>query len=119
MNTSAKGRIGEAAAAEYLEAAGYHVIARNVRTPRCELDLVATIDREVVFIDVKSWRSYGPEPLEFSIDARKRSSIVQGARLFLKSHAEYAECRVRFDVMLHRPDRGIERHVKHAFTESG
>jgi len=47
------GRRAEQAAAEYLQAQGYHVVARNWKTPRCEIDIVAHKDQTVYFIEVK------------------------------------------------------------------
>ncbi len=35
------GRLGEDAAARYLAARGYRIVARNVRADRVELDLIA------------------------------------------------------------------------------
>ena len=41
MNTKAKGNIGEALAAEYLEERGYRIIGRNVELTSCEVDIIA------------------------------------------------------------------------------
>lgn len=41
MNTKAKGDIGEALAAEYLEKKGYKIVGRNVKLTSCEVDIIA------------------------------------------------------------------------------
>lgn len=58
MNTSRKGRRGEAAAAQFLQGHGYRIIARNYRTPDGEIDLICLDGRVLVFVEVKA-RSNG------------------------------------------------------------
>jgi putative endonuclease len=48
------GQLGEAVAADHLEALGYQVRARNFRCPLGEIDLVADEAGELVFIEVKA-----------------------------------------------------------------
>ena len=43
MDTTTIGRQGEEAAAVFLERAGYEILARNFRTPRGEIDIVARL----------------------------------------------------------------------------
>jgi putative endonuclease len=50
----ARGELGERIAAEHLEHRGYTIVARNFRTRRGELDLVAADDRALVFCEVKT-----------------------------------------------------------------
>lgn len=52
----AVGRHGEAVVARSLEQAGWHVLARNWRTARGELDLVARDGTTVVAVEVKTRR---------------------------------------------------------------
>jgi putative endonuclease len=53
MKTTEQGRSAEAAAAKYLEKQGYKIIARNWRTPRCEIDLVVVKDGRACLVEVK------------------------------------------------------------------
>jgi putative endonuclease len=48
------GRLGEALAAAHLERLGYRVLARNVRTRRGEIDLIAAGEGALVFVEVKT-----------------------------------------------------------------
>src|SRR5438309_6979639 len=50
------GRLGEALAAAHLEGLGFGVLARNVRTRRGEIDLIAFDGRTLVFTEVKTRR---------------------------------------------------------------
>lgn len=57
MTTTETGRAAEDAAAKYLKKNGYKVVAQNWRTPRCEIDIVATKKKVVYFVEVKYRKS--------------------------------------------------------------
>src|ERR1700733_5617754 len=50
----ALGRYGEKLAAEHLRARGFELIARNYRTRRGEIDLIAFDGRTLIFVQVKT-----------------------------------------------------------------
>ena len=52
-----RGAWGEAAAAAFLQAQGYTILARNFRTRWGEIDLVASDAKYLVFVEVKTRRS--------------------------------------------------------------
>jgi putative endonuclease len=62
----------EAAVATHLEAMGWHILGRNVRVGRCELDIVA-LDAEdiLVIVEVRSRSAPGFGAPEESVDAGK------------------------------------------------
>lgn len=51
--TTQTGRKAEAAARAYLEMRGFRIIEQNYRRPRCEIDIIASKDGTVHFIEVK------------------------------------------------------------------
>ena len=53
MNTRQQGEQGERAAEEYLVACGMEPVARNLRYPRGEVDLVMRDGEYTVFVEVK------------------------------------------------------------------
>lgn len=53
MKTTEQGRAAEAAVAESLKKQGYKIADRNWRTRACEIDIVATKDKIVYFVEVK------------------------------------------------------------------
>ncbi len=57
MNTTAIGRRAEVAAASYLQANGYRVIAQNWKNRYCEIDLVVELLNIIYFVEVKYRRS--------------------------------------------------------------
>ncbi len=79
------GRSGEAAAAAYLIRCGYHLEARNWRCPHGELDLVARLDEQIVFVEVKTRRS-GPWHPEEAINRAKARRLIALAYAYLEAH---------------------------------
>jgi putative endonuclease len=57
MSSTYTGRKAEAAAAVYLEMRGYKIIEQNFRRPRCEIDIVASKDNTIYFVEVKYRRT--------------------------------------------------------------
>jgi putative endonuclease len=93
------GREGENRAAAALEAKGMSIIARNVRSPAGEIDLIALEGETVVFVEVKTWSAYGIEELARGIGPKKRRRIIETAKYFLSAHREYNGMALRFDVV--------------------
>jgi putative endonuclease len=111
----AKGRLGEEEAALFLEAEGWSIVARNYRWRGGEVDLVASLDGVLAFVEVKNWDSAGPEDLERAIGRDKRRRIVETAKIFLSRNRQYNDWSVRFDVILVRGGAVVERY-RSAFT---
>lgn len=93
----------EAAAAAALEARGYRIVARNVRCPGGELDLVARLGALVVIVEVRArsagWGQGGVEQAAESLTTAKRRRILRAARWWLAGRPELLRCPVRFDVV--------------------
>lgn len=53
VSTTNTGRKAETAAAVYLEMRGFNIIEQNWRRPRCEIDIIATKNKVVHFVEVK------------------------------------------------------------------
>jgi putative endonuclease len=113
MNTDLGSR-AEAAAAAYLEAHGWHIIARNWRFGHKEIDLIAARAAVVAFVEVKarSSRSWG-HPLD-AITRSKRRDLEVAARAWVARHApsdpmtEY-----RFDAIWVLAHAGEVRRIEH------
>lgn len=111
------GRAAEQAAAEYLLARRHRVLARNVRSPYGEIDLVAVDDGgTVVFVEVRSRTGDRFGSGIDSVDRRKRRRIVRAARCFLAQN-RLDDRSVRFDVIGIEWGDGEPRieHVEAAF----
>ena len=97
-NKKILGNLGEDAAAKFLEAKGYEIVARNFRIRSAEIDIIAQIDNVIVFVEVKARSSirYGL-PSE-AVNLRKQKKIIEAAAVFLQDE-NFCECACRFDVV--------------------
>ena len=111
-----KGQKGEDEAALFLENKGMKIISRNFRHRGGEVDIIALDGELLVFIEVKTWSSYGIEALEYALDKKKQRRIIETAKYFLSVHREYRYMAVRFDVIV-VSSQGII-HLASAFMES-
>jgi len=73
------GSWGERVAAKFLEDHGYEVLARNVRTPYGEIDIVAQKDGFIIFVEVKTRASSSLGPPEISVTPRKQEHMLAAA----------------------------------------
>ena len=89
LNTE-MGRLGERLASEFLAKKGYKILEQNFRTRFGEVDLVATKDSVLVFVEVKLkiGDNFGPNPEEM-IDKKKVNKIEKTAQSFLMENPEY------------------------------
>ena len=80
------GKWGEQAAADYLISKGYEIIARNVRTPYGEIDLVAKKDDTTIFVEVKTrtTKSFGPP--EIAVTPRKQQHMLSCAEHYAQQN---------------------------------
>ncbi len=96
-------RAGEDLAAREYRSRGYQVIARNWRSARGEVDLVAARGNELVFCEVKTRSGLGFGLPEEAVSVSKQRKLRELAREFLQA-ARLAgwlgsDVEVRFDVV--------------------
>lgn len=91
------GSDGENAAAEYLIAKGYEVVARNYRCGRAEIDLIVKKKNWLVFVEVKTRSSstFG-FPEEF-VGRMKEDLILMAAEQYM--YEINWEGNVRYDIV--------------------
>lgn len=87
---------GEAAAAEWLRAHGFELCARNWRSGRYEIDIVARRQGTLHFVEVKTRRAGGLTPPEAAITARKFEALRRAAEAYLEAHPASDE--LQFDL---------------------
>lgn len=97
-NRKALGKWGEDYAEKYLIQKEYHILQKNYRFERNEIDIVAQFENTLVFVEVKtvSTLSYG-EP-EDKVDPHKQQLIQKVAEGYLYEK-ELDEISCRFDVI--------------------
>lgn len=106
------GADGEEMAVEFLEDKGYVILDRNYKFMRGEVDIVAYVGREIVFVEVKTRSSgyYGTP--EEAVDEEKKLQIKKVAEAWL--HERKMEgAPVRFDVISILEPKADEKRIKH------
>lgn len=96
MNT--KGKLGEDCAANFLEAKGYSIVARNFRIRSAEIDIIAKLDDVIVFVEVKARSNTRHGLPSEAVTVRKQKKIIEAASVFLQDE-NFSECACRFDVL--------------------
>jgi len=108
------GKDAESRAARYLEKKGYVIVARNWRTKRGELDLVALDGKVLCFVEVRQRGAGALVSALESIDAKKRARVVHAAQQYLHDHQLLRQA-ARFDVITIEANDALT-HIAHAFT---
>ena len=123
MKTSGLGVDGERLAREYLEASGFKVLEQNFISRFGEIDIIATKDNYLCFVEVKTRTSKGnlATGLE-SISLGKQQRIIKSAEYYLATHSKFvskAGLQPRFDCMEINVDDDINsaeiRLIENAF----
>ncbi len=110
-----RGRRGERLAALYLGLKLYRVLARRVKTPLGEIDLVARRGGTLVFVEVKTRRR--PDTEAEAHAAVNTSRIARAARWYLSRHPSCAGLTIRFDLIF-VGGRFWPRHIPNAFEDT-
>lgn len=82
------GHLGESIAADYLEKKGYTILGKNTRTPYGEIDLIASREDVIVFVEVKTRATSSLGPPEISITPRKAEHMRCAAEFYIQQHVE-------------------------------
>ncbi|MFE0758634.1 YraN family protein [Inquilinus sp. NPDC058860] len=94
----------ERAAAWLLRAKGWRILARRLKTPLGEVDIVARRGRTVAFVEVKARPDLAAGML--ALQPRQRERLQRAAILFLAQQPRYAQGHdLRFDLVVVRPWR--------------
>ena len=106
-----RGRRGEGWAGWWLRLQGWRIVARRVKTPRGEIDLIARRGRTVAFVEVK-WRATDAE-LALAIDEYRLRRVAAAAEAVAHRYSR-SEDTIRIDVLLLAPGRW-PRHIVNAW----
>lgn len=110
------GHRGEALAALYLNAKLYRIVARRVKTPLGEIDLIARRFGVTVFVEVKT-RGRAETETEALMSVNQRR-IVRASEHYVARHPYLAQTPLRFDVIFLARGKW-PRHIVNAFDATG
>jgi len=106
-----RGRRGEGFACFWLRLQGWRIVARRVKSPRGEVDLIARRGRTVLFVEVK-WRSTVIER-DRAIDAYRLRRVGAAVEAIAHRYMRDGD-NPRIDVLLLAP-RCWPRHIVNAW----
>lgn len=108
----ARGHLAETLAAWLLRLKGYRILARDLRLPVGEVDLIARRGRTLAFVEVKR-RALRDLALE-SVSQRQRRRIERASEAFIAGRPALAALDRRFDLVLVAARR-LPHHVPDAW----
>ena len=82
---------------------GLRIVARNYRCRGGEVDLVATDEHRLVFVEVRARRHRSHGGAAASVDRRKQCKIARCAAHFLSRYPQWRHLPCRFDVIAWEP----------------
>jgi putative endonuclease len=94
-----RGTASERLAADYLQARGLVVLARNVRCRAGELDLVCFDGGVLAIVEVRQRARIDFGGALASVTWRKQCKIIRATQFFLQRQAEWRRHVMRFDVL--------------------
>ncbi len=113
MNHLDTGQQGETFAASFIEKKGYRIVARNFRSGKGEIDLIAWApEGALVFIEVKTRALDGFGGPEESVDKKKQDMIARTAGSYMEEIGHEGE--IRFDIISVLLRGGQVKDIRHA-----
>jgi putative endonuclease len=91
------GKLGETLAADWLTANGFHILRRNWRHGRYEVDIIAAKNNAIHIVEVKCRSSVAYGSPEQSVSRRKIGHLLQGAQGWLFNFPGLT--RIQYDVL--------------------
>jgi putative endonuclease len=92
------GRLGERLAEDFFARRGYRILDRNVKTSFKELDLIATRNGTLIFIEVKTRTNFNFGGAEVAMTKKKIINLKQAALMYLNRNKIYYKA-LRFDFL--------------------
>ncbi len=92
------GKEGEKIAAVFLKKNGYRVMETNFRCPLGEIDMIAEEGGDLVFVEVKTRKSWALGYPEQAVGIKKQKKLSQLALWYLQNNKQ-ADKKTRFDVV--------------------
>jgi len=114
MNNIKKGKIGESIALKYLINNRANILETNYRINSGEIDIIAKINEELVFIEVKSRSNIKFGYPSEAVDHKKVRKITNTAKYYIFKN-NLNNVPIRFDVIeIYLKDKKIN-HIVNAF----
>lgn len=96
-NHNKTGKQGELLAVDYLKAKGFSMLHTNWRYSHYEIDIIASYEEVLHFVEVKARRTAKFGLPEESVSNKKLQNLINAAEEFLYQYPQWK--RVQFDVL--------------------
>jgi len=106
-------------AAQFLKDHGYTILKRNFLWKRGEVDIIAKKNKELSFVEVKTYDEIDFSEIEYALNRDKRKRIINTSQYFLFCYPDYRNCRIKFSLIFINLDSNRIRYIENAFTENG
>ncbi len=106
------GRFGEDSACEILRQKGFEIIRRNYHTRRGEVDIIASNEEYVLFVEVKTRKVNSLVSGEEAVNTAKRKKIYLASADYLLKHP--IDKQPRFDVIVIVTDTNDKVNIIHS-----
>jgi putative endonuclease len=93
-----RGMMAEAAAGAALEAEGWVVLARRLRTEAGEVDMLAERGGVLALVEVKARPTLADAAA--AVSPRQRARLLAAAEIILAEHPDWGTAGVRFDILV-------------------
>jgi putative endonuclease len=109
------GKRGEMMAADYLTERGYSIVARNWRSGKKEIDIIAATDTRIVFVEVKTRdEGYLVHPDE-AVSVKKQRNIIFAAQKWIELNKPSLEARFDIITIIRGHRKNIIEHTIDAY----
>lgn len=114
-NTKKTGDKGEQLAVDFLIENGYKILARNFRSGKAEIDIIAKKNEFIVFVEVKTRSEYQNNNPGDLLSHAQQNRITNAAHEYIV--AKDLDLEARFDLMiiLLRQSKTEVEHIEDAF----
>lgn len=114
MNNVQKGKLGEKIATNYLCSKGAYILQNNYKLNFGEIDIIAKLNEEIVFVEVKSRSNINYGYPSEAVNYKKKKRIKNVAKYYMVKN-KLEQVSVRFDVIeVYLGSKKI-RHIENAF----
>ncbi len=108
------GKKGEQQAVNYLTANGYRILERNIRIYGVEVDIIATDEKNLIFVEVKT-RTNNLVPFDKLLSKAQRQRLVKAADFYVRSKQLDLDVRFDFIFVSHKNHKFVIEHYPDAF----
>jgi putative endonuclease len=112
------GALGEQLAKEFLVSEGYKILEENWHFHHHEVDLIASKDDFIVFVEVKTRSNIRFGTPESFVDKGKQSRIIASANAYIKMKKITKEVRLDIVSVILKDDKKSVQHIPNAFYKA-